>query len=395
MAAQLDLVPLRFHPLSILEEGGEVVVGRTDIDSYGIFPAEGAALLEQLRAGRAPRDAADWYAVRYGEQVDVEAFVDTLRELQLLRDDEDTDVAPAPPVRWQRLGAALFSPIAWVGYLLLVVAAVAACAADSRLIPTPDDVFFTEYLAVVGVVVFVGQLPLAGLHELFHVLAGRRLGLRSRVGLGRRLHYVVFETVMDGLVGVPRRQRYLPMLAGLLADVLVIAALIVVAYLSRDPHGDMSLVGGASLALAFTTLPRIAWQFHFFLRTDIYYLVTTVLGCVDLHRTSRELLRNRSNALLGRHDRLVDESSWHPRDRRTARWYAPLLVVGYGVSIAMLVGVVAPLAWRFFGDAVSRVLGGGAVNAAQFWDSAIVLTFNAVQLTVAVVLALRERRANT
>jgi len=29
---------------------------------------------------------------------------------------------------------------------------------------------------------------------------------------------VVFETALDGLAGVPRRKRYLPMLAGILSD---------------------------------------------------------------------------------------------------------------------------------------------------------------------------------
>jgi len=38
--------PLRFHPLSFLDEGdGDVLIGRSDIDSYGVFPADGAVLL--------------------------------------------------------------------------------------------------------------------------------------------------------------------------------------------------------------------------------------------------------------------------------------------------------------------------------------------------------------
>ena len=130
-----------------------------------------------------------------------------------------------------------------------------------------------------------GQLPLSAIHELAHLLAGRRLGLASRIRLSNRFYFVVFETTLDGLVGVPRRQRYLPMLAGLGADVVAMASLTVAAALTHGEGG--SLVSGVCLALAFSTLPRIVWQFYLFLQTDIYFLAATVLGCIDLHGTSR------------------------------------------------------------------------------------------------------------
>jgi hypothetical protein len=212
------------------------------------------------------------------------------------------------------------------------------------------------------------------------------------VRLGQRLYFVVFETALDGLVLVPRSKRYLPMLAGLLADVLAMAGLTLVAYATRAPDGRISLVGGVCLALAFTTLPRIVWQFYFFLRTDVYYLITTVLRCVDLQTTTREYLHNRVNSLLGRHQRLVDESRWHPRDRRVARWYAPLMVTGYAAAIVMLFVVVLPLAWDFFGSALRTVFISGGDTPAHFWDSALLLALNALQFALAGVLALRERR---
>src|SRR5215813_14706271 len=73
-------------------------------------------------------------------------------------------------------------------------------------------------------------LPILQLvHEGYHALAGRRLGLNSTLRIGHRFIYVVFETSLDGLVAVPRRQRYLPMLAGMLTDVVALAALILAA----------------------------------------------------------------------------------------------------------------------------------------------------------------------
>lgn len=190
--------PLHFHRLSFLEDGGEVVIGHKDIDSYGIFPQDGAALLGELQAGRTPPDAAAWYRTNYGQTVDMDEFLATLAAFEFIREDADLPLDEPAPIRWQRLGQALFSAPAWVCYCVLIAAAVAACIGDARLLPQGRNVFFVDYLVVVELTIFFGQLPLALLHELFHVLAARRLGLRSRVRLGQRLHFLVYETCLTG-----------------------------------------------------------------------------------------------------------------------------------------------------------------------------------------------------
>ena len=377
----MNQTPLALQPLTFLDEGDEVVVGRTDIDSYAVFPTDGAALLRELADGRTPADAAGWYQSRYGEPVDVDGFVATLRELDFVREHAGAPAADAP-VRWRRLGRAAFSAPAWLAYAALIAAAVAVCLADGRFVPDPSHVFFSPYLVVIELTVLVAQAALGLVHEAFHVLAARRIGVNCRVRLSRRFYFVVFETVLDGLVVVPRRQRYLPMLAGMLADVLVIAGLTVAAYLLPG-------VRGLCLALAFTTIPRLAWQFYFYLRTDLYYLAVTALRCVDLDTVTRGVLRNRFNRIRGRTDLLVDEEAWHPRDRRVARWYAPLHVVGYAASLAMLVAVVVPLAWQFFGRALTALAGG---DGAAAWDAALILALTVAQLVLAGVIALRERQ---
>jgi hypothetical protein len=374
-------LPIRLHPLTFLPEHGEVVVGRTDIDSYAVFPQDGAALLRELQGGRTPAQAADWYADRYAERVDIDEFLGTLHALDFVTDDPAA--AAAAPVRWQRLGRVAFSAPAWLLYTALIAAAVAIWHADPRLAPHSHNVFFSHYLVVVELTVLGGQLVLTLVHECFHVLAARRLGVRCSVHISRRLYFLVFETVLDGLVVVPRRKRYLPILAGMLADVLAIAVLTVIAWL-------VPAVAGVCLALAFTTIPRLAWQFYFYLRTDVYVLFTTALGCVDLDTVTRGVLRNRLNRLLRRPDRLVDEEPWHPRDRRVARWYAPLHVAGYTASVVMLVVVIIPLSWRFFSAAAERLAAGS--GSAAFWDSALLMTITFGQLALAAALAWRERR---
>jgi hypothetical protein len=378
---------LAFHHLSFAPEGDDVVVGRRDIDSYGVFPPDGAALVRELAAGRPLPDAARWYEDTYGEAVDVDAFVDTLIDLEFLRDAGEP-VAPAEPVRWQRCSRALFSPVAAVLYGMVVAAAIGVSLGDPSFAPRPRHVFFVESFVIVELTIVLGQLPLSGIHELAHLLAGRRLGLRSRIRLSNRFYFVVFETTLDGLVSVPRRRRFLPMLAGMGADVVVMSALTVTA--AALPDG--SLASRVCLALAFSTLPRIIWQGYLFLQTDIYFLVATLLGCIDLHATSRQWLANRWHRARGRTDRLVDEATWHPNDRRAARWYGPLMLLGYGAAIVMMAVVAAPLAWHLFGGAARTLVGGDDAGTGATWDAAVLFAISAAHLALAFALARRDRR---
>src|SRR5688572_25894142 len=140
---------LLFHPLAFLEEGDEVVIGRSDIHSYGVFPPDGAALVRELAAGRVVEDAAHWYADSYGEQVDMQEFVATLHELQLVRKPEEPPIVPVT-VRYQRLGRALFSTPAWAVYGALLTVALVVTLRDDRLFPRAANVFYTDSLVVVA-----------------------------------------------------------------------------------------------------------------------------------------------------------------------------------------------------------------------------------------------------
>src|SRR5664280_2942618 len=335
MTAELGERPLLLHSLTFLDDGDEVVVGRRDIDSYGVFPSDGAALLRELVAGRGLEAAGEWYFETFGERVDLGEFVAVLHELSFIRaptdppaaQDDASTVSPRTHVPGQALGKAAFSNAAWLCYALIVLAAVWVCVLDSGLTPMPSHVFFSPYLAVIELVVVFGQTPLIALHEAFHVLAGRRLGLTTRV----RLSY-----------------RFL------------------------------------------TTLPRIASQFFLHLRTDLYHLVVLLTGCDDLHGAAKQVLLNQLNAAWGKREKVREDNVGSRRDCAAARWYAPLLLSGYVASVAMAAGIVLPLAWRFITMTIDR-LTGSAASTATFWDAAVVLILTLFEFGLAGVLAWRER----
>ncbi|MFJ9952646.1 hypothetical protein [Kitasatospora sp. NPDC091207] len=385
-APGLDLdrpVPLR--RLVYLAEADEVTIGSPETDTYAVFPADGAELVRMLADGATPREAAERYEAAHGESVDIADLIEALADLGLVR-PADAPAEETAPVRWQRLGRLVFSRPALIGYALLTALAVVEMIRVPRLVPTIDKIFFSPSYTLVVLVLFLGQVPLLALHEAFHALAGRRLGLRSKLSVGHRLVYLVLETSLDGLVSVPRRQRYLPIMAGMLADVLAIAVLTLVADATLGAAGG---VASFCLAIAYATVLRLAWQGFFYLRTDLYVLLSTILGSVNLHAAAADVLRDAARRGTGRPR--LDLSAHHPVDRRAARWYAWLMVVGYAFTLTMFAGVVVPTAYRLLHDVWLRL--SGQASVAGRLDSLALMLLSLGQTAAVVVLAARERRA--
>jgi len=381
---------LAFHQLTFLPEGDEVTVGRTETDSYCVLPADGAELLQRLVRGMAPAQAAAWYATEYGEPVDVEEFLEAMDELGFIR--KSGVETSTGPIRWQRFGAALFARPAWAAYAFLVASAGLVMLRHHDLLPRTGNMYFCSYATPVLLLAVFGQFPLVLLHEAFHALAGRRLGVNSRLRISRRLNILVAETALDGLVVVPRRKRYLPILAGMLADLLVIAALTLVAEACRRDGGGEPMAGRICLALAYLTLLRFLWQFYFFLRTDLYQLIVTSLGCVDLHRTASQLIANRVVRLLRWGRPRYDETSWHPRDRSAARWYSWVLVSGYAISLGTFVIAIVPLLFHLFRNVLRQFSQSRSVSLDSLADAWLFLLLTVAQLVAVGYLMLRERR---
>jgi len=382
---------LAFYPLTLVPDGSDVVVGRRDIESYASFPADGAELLRRLRAGSSVVEAGRWYRERYGAAVDMADFVETLRDLKFVRSPGDPETAPVRRPRWQRLGRVVFSWPAWLLYLGVCGYALVLMVEFPYLRPSYESFFFTPSLLVMELGLLLGQLPGILLHEAMHALAARRRGVASQMRIANRFYVLVFETQLNGLWSLPRRHRYLPLLAGMLADLVWCASLVILARLTNPSGLSYAFPGAFFQALAASTLLRLCWQFYFYLRTDVYEVFVTALRCVDLHQTTKEYLTNRLHRLR-RRPPPHDEDRWHPRDRQVARWYVYMFGLGYLLSLAMLAWFLIPAMARVLSGIATRLLT-GAEFSARFVDGCLAFALNLVPLLIVAVLVLRRRRA--
>ncbi|AEE44495.1 hypothetical protein [Cellulomonas fimi] len=381
---------LRLHPLTTTPQGDRVVVGNPATGRFVALPEVGARALALLGAGRTvaeveravtPRDAA--------EPVDVLAFARSLVGLGFVASVDEADVraqapqdrpgrgwvvAPRARARW------LFGRTAAVLAALAAVVAVGVMLTVDRVRPDALDVFFLPSAAQSLAVVTLATYVLAGLHELAHVLAAAALGVPARLRITRRLYFLTFETNLTGLWALPPRRRVGPLLAGMGFDALVLLAALLLRVAGVGPDAFLA-------AVVVVELSALVVQLFVFLRSDVYAVMTALLGCTVLDRTTRLLLRRTVRRLSPAQQ---DELAATPaRDLAVARWYRWVHVAGYAVAAWFFVAFFVPSTWHLLvwvRDAV-------AVHGPATWPFWEALLLGAVLLSPRVVtgvVALRD-----
>jgi putative peptide zinc metalloprotease protein len=197
------------------------------------------------------------------------------------------------------------------------------------------------------------------IHELAHAVVARSLGAPARVAVGNLMYTLVAQTDISAIWLAPKRMRYLAFLSGTIVD-LVLASLLVDLLWAGD-HGWITLqptvVRPLLGALLFTFVGRILFQFLFYLRTDIYYVLATAMHCRNLMSDTETLLRNVFFRLVRRPDRVVDQSGIPRRERRHIREYAGFYAIGRVFWLLVLIYFYLPLLWNYLEQFVLVALG--------------------------------------
>ena len=162
------------------------------------------------------------------------------------------------------------------------------------------------------------------LQEVSHIL-------KKKYGESYNVKRLVSEFTQ--LWSVPRSKRYIPFLAGMLNDGLLIAMAIILLWLS-----DLGLTARIEPIYTFAKFLvlvlslGIMWQFLFFVRTDIYYVVSNMLSCRNLYDDSWNLILNTVLSPLGLEAKSTDISS---RELRIIKLYAPFMLTATALSISV------------------------------------------------------------
>ena len=387
-----------FHCLSQRQEGDEYFIGRDDIGSYVAMGGLGIEVIELLKKNLSIGEVKHRLKEEYKEEIEVDSFFETLIQLGFIKEINGYTLEDkfkkkkywftrikTHHIRW------LFSKPALVIYTLVIGSALFIMGVDHSYIPRYEDLFFHPRFTVVILTSFTMHWLLMFKHEMAHFFAIKSLGLEGRFTLGNRLYFVVAETEMTQLWMRPRKDRYLPYCAGMISDVVTASSLIIVLWVADTGFFELNmLVYKIFKMIILGQLIGVLWQFQFFMRTDIYYVVATLLNCKNLFNNAQIFITNRILEALGRNPAPLRGIS--EKEMKAIRIYS--IFYGMGTILLMLIFFfyVIPITVTFTMGVYHNLAAGYTPgNKEAFIDGIVILSIMGVQWVLLLVLILRKR----
>ncbi|HKR85906.1 MAG TPA: hypothetical protein VJS37_17235 [Terriglobales bacterium] len=384
-------------------DGEDILIGNPENGTFLAVPGEAVEVLDYLAQGRTLQQASEFCREKYGEPLDIDDFIGIMEAKGFVAttetggdpESERAVVPPASSLRYhfsnfpQPLARFLYGRTSLLFYLLLTALAGAAMVADKSLVPRAADLVFPQYRVISFLTFIVLAFGSMFLHELSHVVAARALGVNSRLGIGHRMWFLVAEADLTGLWAVSKKQRYLPLIAGVITDTVSAAILVLLLY-ARDVqwiHLPMFAIRICK-ALVMSYWLRILWQFYVFVRTDIYFVITNYFDCRNLLSDTEEFLRNCASRLLGS-GRVIDQSHIPAPERRVIRAYSVLWLGGRVLALYVLFAVTLPVVYGYLHDLFSAFRSGVSANIDGFLDSLLLSLFVVTTLSAGLFLWIR------
>jgi putative peptide zinc metalloprotease protein len=395
------------YPFTRQPSGDEVIIGRPDTGVFVSLPVEAVEILDMLSNGYSVEKAESEFEARYGERPDVTNLLQGLESRGLIawpNAGQNADLQPgANPstVRYhfasirQAVAQRFFGPAAFFLYALLIGSAFIVVVTNVSIMPGRNSLFFHDHrTAKLLAITAIGCVSVF-VHEFFHLLGARAVGIKSRIGISHRLWVLVAETDLSGLWAVPPRGRYLPILAGPLSDCVVGASIVLLLF--AQSQGFMQVSSGlieVTRAMLFMYLLRLLWQCFFFVRTDLYYIIINFFGCKNLMSDTQVFLKNLIARRLGRP--LVDQSHIPEKEQRVIRAYSVLWILGRGLAFVSLFFVSLPLLFRYFSAAWEAIRDRHIYTRFQVVDALAMTVIAVAPLVIGLMLwikSLIRRRA--
>lgn len=399
------------YPFSRQAEGEEIVIGRVDTGVFLALPPDAVEILDSLAQGRTVGEAQDLYQKQHGEIPDVEDLLQYLQSKGFVRPRvkkearesgpaapaagtataaaaEAQQIADPPQIRYhftnvpQSVAERLFGRTALTISAFIMALAGIVALMEPSLVPGRNALFFSEHSTLKTLILILIGYSTVFIHEMGHLLAARAAGVHSRLGIGNRMWILVAETDMTGLWSVPKRKRYLPMLAGPLIDLVSASSILLLLFAERRGWIHLPpLVHQLSAAMFFVYMMRLFWQCFFFVRTDFYYVIATFFGCKSLMKDTQTYVGNLFRRLFTR-GRQVDQSSLPKSEMRVIRGYAWIWLAGRLNAMFFLFFVTIPVAAKYLQSSTGTLLSGFSRGHYAFFDALFIVVFYIVPLGI-------------
>lgn len=306
---------------------------------------------------------------KYGEPFNVSGFVSELIDLGFVK-SIDQITLPSKTRRKITLSCIKKNHVAWIYsktllllYTLIILFAAAILFLNPTYLPSYQDFFFVDNYLLTFVLSIVSALALVFIHEFAHLIAGKAVGVDGNFSVGMRLFYPVAETNLTGLWSVPGKKRVLPFLAGMINDTLIISLILILFWLSDYgliPTGFNPFSFGKFLILIL--FYGILWQFLFFVRTDIYFVVLTLSGAKNLYGDSWRLIKNKILSSIGKKIEALKLSN---KELQVVKIYSLFMLAGTIISISTFTFYGIPILNEILVESINKMMLFGTTDFVQ------------------------------
>ena len=359
--------------LSIQPEGDEYSIGDPSIGEFLRVPKVAVDVVNLLDGQRRLEEVKKEIDKIYEEDVDVADFVLTLKECNLIYSIDKqvlhSDLRKETNPVLYKLGKIFFNKAAVCIYLVCTLILLGLMAANPKLVPVYRDMFIFESIGLSGLALLAASWILTIIHEIGHLLAASKEKIPSKIRLNLRMVWLVAETDMTGLWSKPKKDRYLPFLAGMAWDIVIIMLCMFIQLFTNS-----EIVISFARMTAFLCLYSFIWQFIVFLRTDIYYVVSNWRNSSSMHEYGLLYLKK---TFLRKGNNTWDELPGFEKDN--AKWFGFFYFIGGAVGLGLFIYIQVP-ATVYMLKHVYTSFSHYSVSNYLYWDGWIVAAVLAIQL---------------
>ncbi|MNB81669.1 hypothetical protein D3C81_731950 [compost metagenome] len=367
--------------LTIQRDGEEFTIGDPQQSIYIRIPLEGVRALEFMNGKNSIAHISILLQEKYNLEVDVFDFVQTLLELNLIhRIDDEVLILLEEKYNDEairgKFGRLLFNKFTCFFYIMAFISSLLTIILNPRLVPSYHDYFiFDKSIGLSLLIFFLISWLLTILHESAHYFAAAALGVPVNFRISIRWFWMVIEANMNSLWSVERKKRYLPFLAGMAWDsvVLLIALIFQFCYIN-----NAAIVGYMKL-ITLIQIYKFLWHLLIFFRTDLYYVLITVTNSSNLLAQAVLYLKKPYFKKAS----LEWENLSQP-EQKMSKMFSVIYILGILAAILLFSFYSIPGFWSATSKAMNNLIN-NSWDSALFWDGAIVIALTLFNIVLWVI----------
>ncbi len=328
---------LSLVPLEIRKEKKRFIIEDQFSGDFFEMPEICIDAINLINQGKQLCEIEQILKIKYpNEVVNILDFAEQLKDLNLIDSIDSVKIEKQEIQKEQlgflwissKIGKFFFNKFTYALYSSIFILNILLFLVNPSLFPQHKDIFVFDIMIFNVLLWMVFTFISVLFHEFGHVIAMRAYNLPTKLEIGHRMFFVVFETDMSTVWKLPSKDRNVLFLAGISFDsILLFAALIFQLFF----HTESGIILGLINLAVFDIVLRMIFQCCFYMKTDLYFVLENSTGCYNLMENAKQTIRKKLSPFKLK---LMDDIVFSG-EKRTVSTFTVFYFLGYVITIAL------------------------------------------------------------